>query len=856
MAATLLSLLVLGAGSDPLTTEAYLQPPKPVMDAVLAPWTENVTPGPISPDGSRYLIVERIAMASLSDMGRPHVNLGGFQVDTVAERERNLTTRGAKGLRVLWIKTKKDVRFDIPAGSKVSEPSWSPDGTRVAFVLNEPNATHLCVADPSTGRWAYAAKAPLRATLDSRYDWIGSMELAAVFCPAGCKAPVAPVVAVTPRIEVSDQQVHHIVTYPSLMSTPFEESQLEYFATGQLAIVDLAHRGAMTNIGRPTMISAVDVSPDGKYFRVTTLEKPFSYFFPTSSFGHRETIWDATGKELTELDKTPLNEGKTDPNATPAPGGGRGRVGAGGVAGGPPNLKPRGIEWRPDGAGLSLLQLGPASSDGPTPSRKDRVMLWVAPFGKDDKKVVYESDDPITSVRYSDDAKTIFLTQTVQGRSRLSLVRLSDGKPVTLTESGSAAPGTGAGGGRPGGGGRRGVGGGGNAGQLVSRAGSHGVSVVLMNSAGDAAYLEGTTTPRDPEAEAPRPWIDKISLTDGKRERIFESKPDFFEQASLLDVDAKTLLVSRQSAKDVPNSFAFDTSAKTEAKLTDNKDYLPDLTQARRERFTVTRADGIHFQVTVTFPEHVYGKMPAIFWFYPAEFESQDAYDRTLRNYNKNLFPTVSFSNRQIFARAGYLVVEPACPIVGPAGRMNDTYVSQLRNNLSAVIDELDKRGWIDRQKLAISGHSYGAFSTANAMIATPYFKAGIAGDGNYNRSLTPFGFQNEQRELWEGRDTYLQMSPILYVDQINGALLMYHGMEDQNVGTDPINSERMFAALTALGKPAELTMYPYEDHGQIARETVLDQWARWVAWLDEWVKNPASAKAVAPPPPADDGGG
>jgi dipeptidyl aminopeptidase/acylaminoacyl peptidase len=449
-------------------------------------------------------------------------------------------------------------------------------------------------------------------------------------------------------------------------------------------------------------------------------------------------------------------------------------------------------------------------------------------------------------VSYSDDAKTIFLSQTVEGRARLSAIHLPDGKPVTLTEGGGGA----AGGPRngAGGGGRRG-GGGGDAGSLVTRVGSHGVPVVLLNAKGDTAYLSGTLTPRGPDGGAPQPWLDKIDITTGKKERIFASKADAFEQPTLIDAEGKTLLVSRQTSKDVPNTFFVDIASKAETQLTQNKDYLPDLTQAHREHFTVTRADGIKFQCTVTFPQGGSTKLPAIFWFYPAEFESQTAYDASKRNVNKNLFTSVTFSNRQIFARAGYLVVEPDCPIVGPAGRMNDTYVSQLRNNLSATIDELDRRGWIDRQRLAISGHSYGAFSTANAMVATPFFKAGIAGDGNYNRSLTPFGFQNEQREIWEGRDTYLAMSPILYVDQITGALLMYHGMEDQNVGTDPINSEKMFAALTALGKPAELTMYPYEDHGQIAQETVLDQWARWVAWLDKWLKPAApAAKPVEEP--------
>jgi dipeptidyl aminopeptidase/acylaminoacyl peptidase len=168
---------------------------------------------------------------------------------------------------------------------------------------------------------------------------------------------------------------------------------------------------------------------------------------------------------------------------------------------------------------------------------------------------------------------------------------------------------------------------------------------------------------------------------------------------------------------------------------------------------------------------------------------------------------------------------------------MYDNYVHDLRNNLSAVIDELDRRGIADRTRLGIGGHSYGGFSTMNAMVHTPFFKAGISGAGNSNRMLTPFAFQNERRDLWTAQDTYLEMSALLNADKLTGALLLYHGMEDQNVGTNPINSERMFHALNGLGKTAALYMYHFEDHGQIAEETRLDMWARWSAWLEKYVK-------------------
>ncbi|CAN5911378.1 hypothetical protein BH11GEM2_BH11GEM2_03180 [soil metagenome] len=183
---------------------------------------------------------------------------------------------------------------------------------------------------------------------------------------------------------------------------------------------------------------------------------------------------------------------------------------------------------------------------------------------------------------------------------------------------------------------------------------------------------------------------------------------------------------------------------------------------------------------------------------------------------NKHKFPTAAPRSMEIMATQGYVVVQPDIPIFGTAGRLNDNYVTDLRNGLTAVIDELDKRGIIDRGRLGIGGHSYGAFSTVNAMVNLPFFKAGIAGDGNYNRTLTPNGFQSERRDLWEARETYLAMSPFLYADRLQGALLMYHSLEDQNTGTDPSNSVRLFHALQGMGKQASLYMYPYEDHGPL----------------------------------------
>ena len=238
----------------------------------------------------------------------------------------------------------------------------------------------------------------------------------------------------------------------------------------------------------------------------------------------------------------------------------------------------------------------------------------------------------------------------------------------------------------------------------------------------------------------------------------------------------------------VPQQFLVDGA--TRKQLTNNEDMAPDLTAAPQQRFVVTRADGFNFRVTVTLPPGYQAgtRLPAIFWFYPREYSTQEAYDEPDRTFNKNSFQTFGSRSMAYLVRLGYALVEPDSPIVGPQGMMNNNYEHDLRNNLSVVIDELDRRGLIDRSRLALGGHSYGAFSTVNAMVHTPFFKAGIAGDGNYNRTLTPLGFQSERRIFWDARDVYVGMSPFFQANNLTGALLMYHGIHDQNVGTDPDN--------------------------------------------------------------------
>jgi len=390
----------------------------------------------------------------------------------------------------------------------------------------------------------------------------------------------------------------------------------------------------------------------------------------------------------------------------------------------------------------------------------------------------------------------------------------------------------------------------------MTRPGKKGGTAVRVASDGQSIFLSGQQIFRNPEEQAPRMFISKVNFMTGESKKIFEGPQDANETLiTTADDDLNVIFTTRETAKAVADCYVRDLRDGSNRKLTNNVDYTPDITNAVVKRFQVERPDGIKFWVTVTLPPNwVEGtKLPALFWFYPREYQDQRSYDESVARYNKNEFPrlgsTIS-AGTKILIRRGYAVVVPDCPIIGPQGEMNNNYVHDLLDNLWAVVDALDKKGYADRDRLAIGGHSYGAFSTANALARTPFFKAGIAGDGNYNRTLTPITFQSERRWIWEARDVYLDMSPFLYANQFNGALMMYHGMDDANNGTDPINSERLFNALIAHGKTAAFYLYPYEDHGQVLKETLLDMWTRADAWLDRYVKNPQKVDRSKPPAP------
>ncbi len=862
-----------------LDKETYLSPPKEIADAVLAARQENFTLSNLSPDGKKFLVAKSDGLPSLERVAAPVVYLGEAAFDPTAYRGRDLWLKSVRGFDLFYFAEKRVVPVQIPSRARVSNPVWSPDGLKLAFYAHFLDATHIYIADTETGFSRRLTTTQVLATHVTSFQWSkDSKQIQTVLLPDDGKrdVPKRNQVPTEPKVRVARGGPNPSRTFRFLLESPYDMALLEHLSTGQLALIDISD-GHVTKVGFPNLFSKVSMAPGKEQFRVITMKKPFSYFVPITRFGSSEGIWNQEGKSLYTLADKSLRDTEPAPKTQVAtqPGfqgkGGKGGKGKGAAATQPqppadpdnpqaaepvdPEAK-RDIVWRPDGIGLSYLQLEPAKDAKQI--RKDRVMQWLAPFGKDDVKLVYETPQRIVGIQYSEDCQWLFLTQTVDQQRQISAVELTDAnKTVYVIQKGTAPPAKEAG--------KKDAGTDGDdtdqdfadfdteqqakkggtglaAGALITRESGGAVRVARISSTGDV-YISGTERPKGSAKAPAKPTIDKINIRTGKSTRIFEGKGDMLEAIDAVDGNnVKLVFTTRQSKNIVPDSYVTDLDTGKVTKLTNNVDPTPWYRKLEMQRFQVTRIDGFKFWVKVTTGPKAAEKLPALFWIYPKEYASQTAYNNATANQaalDSNRFIIPGPRAMETLTLLGYAVVEPDVPIVGPAGRMNDNYIPDLRNSLWAAIDACDKKGIIDRDKLAIGGHSYGAFSTANALAHTPFFKAGIAGDGNYNRTLTSMTFQAERRQLWEARETYLEMSPLLWANRVNGALLMYHGMDDANVGTNPINAEHMFMALDGLGKPAALYMYPYEGHGPIARETTLDLWARWTAWLDKYVKNP-----------------
>ena len=371
-----------------------------------------------------------------------------------------------------------------------------------------------------------------------------------------------------------------------------------------------------------------------------------------------------------------------------------------------------------------------------------------------------------------------------------------------------------------------------------------GTPVLLTTRDGRFAYLTGDGASTDGD----RPFLDRIELATGKTTRLWRSQAPYYESVvTVLDADARRVITRRESVTEAPNYFLRDLRANRVTALTEFKDPAPQFAGVTRELIKYKRADGVDLSATLYLPagyDRSRGPLPFLFWAYPQEFKTAAAAAQVRGSPYRFVRP--QGASHLFLLTQGYGVLDdPAMPIVGEgSAEPNDTYIDQLVAGAKAAVDEVVRRGVADRERIAIGGHSYGAFMTANLLAHSDLFRTGIARSGAYNRTLTPFGFQAEERDFWKAQDTYMKMSPFTYAHQINEPVLMIHGEADNNSGTFPVQSDRMFAAIKGNGGVVRYVLLPSESHGYRARESVGHVLWEMVEWLDRYVKERQRASA------------
>ena len=798
MKRTILVLVLMAAsalGLSLLGQEPYKLPPKEVVDILDAPPTPLVV---ASPSGNLMALVNYETMPPISYLAQPILRLAGLRI--IPKNNSRQQVVFFTGLTLKDIKTGRAKPIALPQGAKFGFPQWSFDSRRMAFPRYTDTGIELWTVDVSSGQAKALTPPILNAILTSGFVWMpdGRHLLVQTVPDDRGTPPQAPLVPKGPNIQETSGKFVKAATYQDLLKTPYDAASFDYYATSQLAAVD-AQSGQLAKLGPTGIYLQALPSPDGNYLLVYKIKRPYSYSVPFYSFTHTIELWNSGGELIHTLADLPLAD-EVPLYGVP--------TGVREVEWEP--LKPAAIVW------VEALDGGDPEKDVP---HRDRLMALAAPFKKEEAREMTKIRHRYAGISWLAAPGEALLSENDWKRRwdttswlNLDQAGLPAKKIFDLSSNDEYN----------------------NPGNPVMMTTLRGERCIIKDK--DSIYLSGSGA--GPQGE--RPFLDKLDLRTMKKERLFLSGETSYEVFHSFAGNSRTqILLSSESKTEPPNFYLTDIKTKKRSALTDFKDPAPQLTGVKKQLLKYKREDGVDLSGTLYLPPtYKEGeRLPVVVWAYPLEYSDPGTAGQVRGSPNR--FTFYRGSSELFFVTQGYAVLDGAqMPVVGDPKTMNDTFVQQIVANAKAAIDALDAAGVGDRKRVGVGGHSYGAFMTANLLAHCDLFAAGIARSGAYNRTLTPFGFQSERRTLWEVPEIYFKLSPFMQADKINEPILLIHGEADNNSGTFPLQSERLFSALKGFGATARLVMLPLESHGYAARESILDVLSEMFDWFDKYVKN------------------
>ena len=777
----------------------YQVPPKELAELADAPLPPSYI---AAPSGEWAVLAQFPTLLTIVDLAQPELQLAGFRFNPQNREQTRAPYFRSITLLRLTDGEQRQVAA-LPSPLRARNVVWSPDGSRIAFTHGGQNVLELWTIDVATARAARLGTVALNAVYPvSPIEWVSdsqSLIVRAVPRDAG-KAPVETRVPAGPVIQQNLGRRTPARTYQDLLSTPYDADVFEHHLRSD--IVEISIDGSARTIAENDLYIRAEPSPDGRYILSETQRRPFSFVVPAYRFPRLVEVRDRSGRKVFEIANLPLADAvPTDFDAAPT-----GR---------------RDVEWRADApATLSWIEALDEGNPRREAAERDRIFLLAAPF----------DGQPLTLATLGFRAESIYwggddlalIEESWWKTRRTRLWRVRPGTPSSRpelvfdrsSEDRYSDPGT-----------------------PVRRRTAQGTLVLRRAGSGDTIFLfgEGAST------EGDRPFVDTLDLRTKKAARLWRSSAPHYEIPLQL-VDERRLVTRWEGVSEAPNFRIHDLRARTARTLTNFPHPFPQLAGVKKELIRYKRADGLDLTATLYLPAGYDpardGRLPVLMWAYPQEFKSAAAASQVTDSPYRFIRPS-ALSPLPWLVRGYAIVDDPAIPIIGEgSAEPNDTYVDQLVAGAAAAIEEVVRRGIADRDRIGVGGHSYGAFMTANLLAHSDLFRAGIARSGAYNRTLTPFSFQAEERTFWEAPDTYIRMSPFTHAQNINEPLLLIHGIDDNNTGTFPIQSERLYQAMKGLGGTVRLVMLPYESHGYRARESVLHTMWEQDRWLETYVKN------------------